>query len=118
MSNFYPDISGAKEVTYLGSFVQLCWGVGRNTANKYHWHVWGVLAVSESHWVLLTACVLSWSTRLRLQITLQGNCLKRALGCVNFPGLNCSASGSQVLHKGTHLVGSAFCALSKAKQLR
>ena len=26
------------------------WG-GRNTANKYHWHVWGVLAVSRPHWV-------------------------------------------------------------------
>ena len=26
------------------------WG-GRNTANKYHWHVWGVLAVFQSHWV-------------------------------------------------------------------
>ena len=24
---------------------------GRNTANKYHWHVWGVLAVSGPHWV-------------------------------------------------------------------
>ena len=26
------------------------WG-GRNAANKYHWHVWGVLAVSWPHWV-------------------------------------------------------------------
>ena len=26
------------------------WG-GRNTANKYHWHVWGVLAVSWPLWV-------------------------------------------------------------------
>ena len=24
---------------------------GRNTANKYHWWVWGVLTVSGSHWV-------------------------------------------------------------------
>ena len=24
---------------------------GRSTANKYHWHVWGVLAVSRPHWV-------------------------------------------------------------------
>ena len=28
----------------------MLWG-GRNTANKYHWHVWGVLAVFQSHWV-------------------------------------------------------------------
>ena len=31
------------------------WG-GRNAANKYHWHVWGVLAVSVPHWV----CPRSW----------------------------------------------------------
>ena len=24
---------------------------GRNTANKYHWHAWGVLTVSRPHWV-------------------------------------------------------------------
>ena len=29
---------------------------GRNTANKCHWHVWGVLAVSGPHWV----CPGSW----------------------------------------------------------
>ena len=26
------------------------WG-GRDTANKYHWHVWGVLTVDGPHWV-------------------------------------------------------------------
>ena len=26
------------------------WG-GRDTANKYHWHVWGVLAVYGPHWI-------------------------------------------------------------------
>ena len=69
------------------------WG-GRNTANKYHWRVWGVLAVSWPHWVC-PCCTL-----LRLQVALQGNCLKQALGCMHFPGLNCSGSGSRVLHKG------------------
>ena len=66
----------------------------------------------------LTACVLSWSTLFRLQVALQGNCLKWALGCVHFPGLNCSGSGSRVLHKGADSVGPAFCALPKSKQLR
>ena len=33
----------------------LLWG-WRNTANKYHWHVWGVLTVSGPHWV----CPHSW----------------------------------------------------------
>ena len=67
---------------------------------------------------LLTACVLSQSTLFRLQVVLQGNCLKRALGCMYFPGLSCSGSGSQVLPKGLDLVGPVFCALPRSKQLR
>ena len=54
-------------------------------------------------------CVLSRSTLLRLQVALQGNCLKRALGWVHFAGLSRSGSGSWVLHKGTDLVGPEFC---------
>ena len=84
------------------------WG-RRNTANKYHWHVWGG---ALSVWATLglphlKMCVLSWSTLLRLQVALQGNCLKRAPGCVHFPGLSHSGSGSQVLHKGTDSVGTS-----------
>ena len=33
----------------------LLWG-GRDSANKYHWRVWGVCAVSGPHWV----CSRSW----------------------------------------------------------
>ena len=66
----------------------------------------------------LTACVLSRSTLLRLQVALQGNCLNQALGCVRFPGLTHSGSGSRVLHKGTDSVGPAFCALPRLEQLR
>ena len=58
----------------------------------------------------IMACVLSWSTLLRLQVALQGNCLKQALDCMHFPGLRHSGSGSRVLHKGTDSVGPAFCA--------
>ena len=43
------------------------WG-GRNTLNKYHWRVWGVLSVSGPHWV----CPCS--------------------RCVCFPSLHCSGS--------------------------
>ena len=46
------------------------------------------------------------------------NCLCRALGCVHFPGLSWSVSGSWVLHKGTYSVGPAFCALPKSEQIR
>ena len=51
----------------------MLWG-GRNTANKYHWPMWGVPAASRPHWVFppLTACVLSQSALLRFQVALQG----------------------------------------------
>ena len=75
--------------------------------------VWTTLGVSQ-----LMALVLSQSTLLRLQVALQGNCLKRALGWVHFPGLSCSGSGSWVLHKGTDSVGPASCALPRSEQLR
>ena len=95
------------------------WG-GRNTANKYCWHMWGVLCSVRTALGLpqLTVGVLSWSTLLRLQVALQGNYPKWALGFVHFPGLSCSGSGSQVLHKGTDLVGRVFCALPRSEQLR
>ena len=50
------------------------WG-GRNIANKCHWHVWGVHAVSGPRW----------------------GCPSSRLLC--FPGLHCS--GSRLLWKGT-----------------
>ena len=74
--------------------------------------VWATLGLAP-----LTVCVLSWSTLIRLQVALQGNCLKRALGYVHFPGLSCSGSGSQVLHKDTDSVGPLFCALPRSEQL-
>ena len=48
----------------------------------------------------LTACVRSRSILLRLQIALQENCLKEALGYVHFPGLSRSGLSSWVLRKG------------------
>ena len=96
----------------------MLWG-GRNTANKYHWSVWGVLAVSGPHWV----------------------CPNSQRVC--FPGLHCSGSRLLswelskvgpglhalprskplrfrfwVLYKGTDLVGPVFCALPRSEQLR
>ena len=100
------------------TFSGVLWG-GRNTANRYHWCMWGVLAEYGPHWVCPSSWqwrVLSLSTLLRLQVAVQGNCPKRALGGVHFPGL--SRSGSQVLHKGTASVGCAFYALPRSKQLR
>ena len=48
---------------------------GRNTAKKYHWCVWGVLAVSRPHWV----------------------CPRSRCAC--FPSLHCL--GSRLLCRGT-----------------
>ena len=62
--------------------------------------------------------VLSWSTLLRFQVAQQGHCPKWTLCFVHFPGLSCSGSGSQVLHRSTDSVGRAFCALPWSEQLR
>ena len=74
------------------------WG-GRNTANKYHWHVGGMLAVYGPHWACPSSQwhVLSGSTLFRLQVVLQGCCPKQALHFVHFPDLSCSGSSSRVL---------------------
>ena len=93
------------------------WGL-RDTANKYHWCVWGVLAIYGPHWVCPSSrwCVLSGSTLLRLQGALQGNCPKRTLPFVHFLGLSCSSSW--VPHKGTDSVRFVFCTFPRSKQLR
>ena len=67
------------------------WG-GRNTANKYRWHVWEVLSVSRPHWV----CPHS-----------QHMC---------FPSLHCS--GSSLLFQELSEVGPGLHALPRSKPLR
>ena len=111
---------GAKVVhLFRLSHSVLLWG-GRNRGNKHHWCVWGVLTVYGPHWFCRSSPwhVLSQSTLLRLQVAMQGNCLKQSLCFVHFPGLSCSGSGSWVLRKGTDLVGCAFCALPRSENLR
>ena len=72
--------------------------------------VWATLGLPP-----FTACVLSQSILLRLQVALQENCLKQVLGCVYFPGLRHSGSGSRVLHKGTDSVRPAFLCPSQVQ---
>ena len=67
---------------------------------------------------LITACVLSRSTLLRLQVALQGCSAEQALHFVHSSGLSCSGSCSWVLHKGTDLVGHVSCALPRPEELR
>ena len=68
----------------------MLWG-GRNTANKYHWHVWGVLAVFQLHW----ACPCSQ--------------------CVCFPSLHCS--GSRLLCRELSDVSPGLRAFPRSKPL-
>ena len=82
---------------------------GRNTANKYHWHVWGVFTVYGPHWV----CPSSWhmcftglqcsGSRLLCRGTVQSESGFREL-----PRLSCSASGSCILHKTQTQLGPCF----------
>ena len=69
----------------------MLWG-GSNTANKYHWHVWGVLAVFWPHWV----------------------CSHSRHVC--FPGLHCS--GSKLLCQELSEAGPGLRALPRSKPLR
>ena len=106
-------------VTYLGSLVQLCFGEGETLQRN----ITGMLRSVHSVWAtlglpLLTACMLYLSTLLRLQVALQGNFLKQALGFVHFPGLSHTHSSSGVLHKGTNPFGPALFALPRSEHLR
>ena len=91
MSNFHPDTGGKGSHLFRLTCSVVLWG-GRNTANKYHWCVWGVLAVYGPHWV----CPSSWS--------------------MCFPGLHCS--GSRLLYRELSKAGPGFCALPRSKLLR
>ena len=107
MPNFCPDTRGKGGHFFRLTCSVVLWG-GRDTANKYRWSVWGVLAVYGPHCICpsLQRRVLPELTLLSLQGALQGYCPKQALHFVNFPGL--SYLGSWVLHKGTDLVGEHF----------
>ena len=50
VSNFRPDTLGEGGHLFRLTCSTVLRG-GRNTANKYHWRVWGVLAVYGPHWV-------------------------------------------------------------------
>ena len=119
VSNFHPDTNGgwwSLIQAHLFSCVvgreKYCKQISLVCVRSAH-SVWTTLGLSQ-----LMAPMLSRSTLLRLHVPLKGNCPKHALGCVHFPDLSCSGSGSRVLHKGADLVGPAFCALPRSEQLR
>ena len=93
-------------IIYLGSLVSCAVGREEHCKQISLAYVGSARSVSTTLGLPpLTACVLSQSTLLRLQVALQTNCLKRALSCVHFPGQSHSGSGSRVLSKGADSVG-------------
>ena len=108
-----------KAVTYLGSLVQLCCGEG-GTLQKISLacvgsaqSVWTTLGLSQG----TAACAFPVYTAQAPGCS-AGHDPKQALSFIHFPGLSHSGSGSQVFHKGADLVGPAFCACPRSKQLR
>ena len=102
--------------TFLGSLVQLCCGDGGmlQTNNT------GVCSQCLSHTGLAPVhgtCALPAHTAQALGCS-TGDSLRLALGCMHIPGLSCSGSGTRVVLRGADLVGPAFCALPRSKQLR
>ena len=116
VSNFHPDTRGRRWSLIQAHLFSFSMGREENCKQiplmcvVCVCSVWATLSLPP-----LMACVLSQFILLRLQVALQGNCPKWALGFVYFPSLSHSGSGSQVLHKGTDLVGPAFCALPRCK---
>ena len=107
---------GAKVVTYLGSLIQWCCGDG----GALQTNIPGVCSQCPGRTGFAPAhgvCAFPVYTAQAPGCSVC-NCLRRALGCVRFPGLSRSGSGSQVLHKGADSVGPAFCALPRSKLLR
>ena len=64
-----------------------------------------------------SACALHAHTAQALGCSVR-NRSRPALGCMHFPGLSCSVSGTRVVLRGTDSVGPAFCALPRSEQLR
>ena len=93
---------------FLGSLVQSCCGEGgaREQISLACSPCFGHTGFAPAH---STAQTLGCSA---------GNCLRRALGFMPFPGLSRSGSCSRLLHKGADLVGPAFCAHPRPEQLR
>ena len=85
-------------------------------------HVWLCVTLwTAAHRLLCKWDALGKNTGVGCHLllhSLKGNCPHQALDSVHFPGLNCSGSGSWVLHKGTDSAGPAFWALPRSEEIR
>ena len=106
-------------VTFLGSLVQLCCGEGGTLQTNITgvcgecFQCLGHTGFAPAHGV----CAFPVYTAQGLGCS-GWNCLRLALGCMHFPGLSRSSSGTRELHKGTDSVGPEFFALPRSQQLR
>ena len=110
---------GAKVVTYLGSLVQLCCGEGGTLQTNIAGMCGECLQCFNRTGFVPAHGVCAFRVYTSQALCCSaGNCLCQALGCVHFPGLSCSVSGSWVIHKGADSVGLAFCALPTSEKIR
>ena len=93
-------------VTYLGSLVQLCCGEGGTLQTNITGLCGECLQYFRFTGFAPTLGMVYTSQTLGCSAK---NCLRWALGCMNFPGLSHSGSGSRVLHKGADSVGPVLC---------
>ena len=116
-----PGLPHCRQMLYHLSHQGSPYGEGGGTLQTISLHVWEVFTVYGPYCVCPSSqwCVLSQSIMLRLQVALQGTCLKQALGFMHFPGLSCIGSGFGYSTKErTDSAGHAFCAPLRSKQLR
>ena len=113
VSNFLPDTRGQWWTHFQA---HLCCGEGgtlQTNSTGVCSQCLGHTGFAPSHsmcaFPVYTAQALGYSA---------GNCLRPALGCMHFPGLSRSASGTQVVLRGADSVGPVFCAFPRSKQLR
>ena len=116
MSDFHPDTRGQRWSLVEPHFSEL---FSRAAGREEQCKQTSLACVGSARSVSATlglpplmACVLPPSTLLRLQVALQGNCLKWSL---RSKPLRFRFSG---IHKGADSVGPAFCVLPRSKQLR
>ena len=110
-----PD-TGVVVHTFLGSLLQSRCGEGGSLQTNNT----GMCSQCLSHTgpaPAHRACALPVHTAQALGCS-AGNRPRPALGCMHFPGLSRSGSGTWVVLRGTDSVGPAFCALPRSKQLR
>ena len=120
MSDFCPDTKGAVVDTFSFFFKAHLFSPSCGEGGTLQINKTGVCSQCLSHTGPAPAhgaCSLPAHTAQALDCSAR-NHPRPALGCLHLPGLSCSGSGTQVVLRGTDLVGPTFCALPRSKQLK